>query len=65
MNGASTIRAYQKEEFMKGKQVKFIEKYLISSKIMAGINAYATFVISLVTTLVTTGLLVKILIGDQ
>lgn len=32
---------------------------------MAGINAYSAFIISLVTTIVTTALFVKILLGDQ
>ena len=50
---------------MRGKQIGHIEKYLATSKIMAGINSYSTFIISLITTIVTTGLLVKILIGDQ
>jgi hypothetical protein len=65
MVGASTVRAYKREEFMKDKQIGYIEKYLATSKIMVGINSYSTFIISLITTTVTTGLLVKILIGDQ
>jgi hypothetical protein len=64
MVGASTVRAYKREEFMKDKQIGHIERYLATSKIMAGINSYSTFIISLITTIVTTGLLVKILIGD-
>jgi ABC-type multidrug transport system fused ATPase/permease subunit len=65
MVGASTIRAYKREDFMRGKQTAYIEKYLATAKVMAGINSYSTFVISLITTIVTTGLLVKILLGDQ
>ncbi len=49
---------------MKEKQIGHIEKYLATSKVMAGINSYSTFMIAFVTAIVTTGLLVKILIGD-
>jgi ABC-type multidrug transport system fused ATPase/permease subunit len=64
MVGASTIRAYQKEEYMKEKQVSAIERYLMTEKIMAGINSYSMFVISLIISTVTTGLFIKLLIFD-
>lgn len=37
---------------------------MTTAKIMAGINSYSAFIISLITTVVTTGLLVNILIVD-
>jgi ABC-type multidrug transport system fused ATPase/permease subunit len=53
---------------MKEKQKSIIERYLLTHKIMAGVEAFFTFVISIVTMIITTGLFIKILIlkdGDK
>lgn len=65
MVGASTVRAYQKEQFMKEKQADAIERYLMTEKIMAGVNSYSMFIISLIISTVTTGLFIKLLLLDD
>jgi ABC-type multidrug transport system fused ATPase/permease subunit len=65
MVGAATIRAYQKEQFMKEKQVSVIERYLMTEKVMAGIHSYSVFLISLIISAVTTLLFIKLFIFDK
>lgn len=47
---------------MKEKQRSIIERFLLTHKVMAGIEAFFTFVISMVMMVITTALFVKILI---
>ncbi len=50
---------------MKEKQGDSIERYLMTEKIMAGLNSYSMFIISLITSTVTTALFIKLLLLDD
>jgi hypothetical protein len=50
---------------MKERQRVSINRYLATGKVMAGINCYSVFIISLITYIVTAILFVKILLMDD